>query len=428
MGFYLRKAFRAGPIRFNLSKSGIGLSAGVTGARIGLSSRGQTYVHGGRGGIYYRKTLSGGSSRKSSDGGQRAYRQQVVPTKPIELTTDTGVTYGAPDEPEAPEKADGAQPTARPASRSGLLGLALAGAALSPALAGVIPWEMAVPGGVLLGLGPGVVGLRKKRAGDAYGRRLGAWLASSNPVRDEVRAEIDAARASRWLAPADARYFERQAYLTLIDEAMDAAGGDPDDLRRLARFEQTFALDPAFVRRTKLEAYRRAHVEATADHDLTGDEEAALEQAQTAFGLSDDDIAEELSLVNRLAELRAIRDGELPQVEARTPLRSGEVCHLRSEGRVLKKRILRSFTEDYQKYKVRGFVIDREGALFVTNRRILLVHEGTTSIPLDKIVDLEIDEDRRLLTLTRDGLVRPSYLTTPDALRAGAIIAALTDC
>ena len=33
MGFYLGKSSRAGPIRFNLSKSSIGASFGVTGAR-----------------------------------------------------------------------------------------------------------------------------------------------------------------------------------------------------------------------------------------------------------------------------------------------------------------------------------------------------------------------------------------------------------
>jgi len=35
MGFYLRKSLRVGPLRFNLSKSGIGLSAGIKGFRIG---------------------------------------------------------------------------------------------------------------------------------------------------------------------------------------------------------------------------------------------------------------------------------------------------------------------------------------------------------------------------------------------------------
>ena len=63
MGFHLRKAFRAGSIRFNLSKSGFGASAGVTGARVGLSSQGRAHVHGGRGGLYYRKSLGSVSGR-----------------------------------------------------------------------------------------------------------------------------------------------------------------------------------------------------------------------------------------------------------------------------------------------------------------------------------------------------------------------------
>jgi hypothetical protein len=56
MSFYIRKSLKAGPLRFNLSKSGIGVSAGVTGFRIGKGPRGN-YVHIGRGGAYYRKTF-----------------------------------------------------------------------------------------------------------------------------------------------------------------------------------------------------------------------------------------------------------------------------------------------------------------------------------------------------------------------------------
>lgn len=56
MGFYIRKAIRVGPFRFNLSKSGVGVSAGVRGLRFGTGPRGN-YVHMGRGGLYYRKTL-----------------------------------------------------------------------------------------------------------------------------------------------------------------------------------------------------------------------------------------------------------------------------------------------------------------------------------------------------------------------------------
>jgi Protein of unknown function (DUF4236) len=54
MGFYLRKAFRLGPLRLNLSKRGLGASVGETGARVGVDATGTPYVHSGRGGLYYR--------------------------------------------------------------------------------------------------------------------------------------------------------------------------------------------------------------------------------------------------------------------------------------------------------------------------------------------------------------------------------------
>ncbi len=56
MGFYIRKSIRVGPLRFNLSKSGIGVSAGIRGLRVGTGPRGN-YIHMGRGGLYYRQTL-----------------------------------------------------------------------------------------------------------------------------------------------------------------------------------------------------------------------------------------------------------------------------------------------------------------------------------------------------------------------------------
>jgi len=56
MGFYLRKSLKAGPFRLNLSKSGIGVSAGVKGFRFGTGPRGN-YVHAGRGGFYYRASI-----------------------------------------------------------------------------------------------------------------------------------------------------------------------------------------------------------------------------------------------------------------------------------------------------------------------------------------------------------------------------------
>ena len=57
MPFYIRKSFSFGPLRINLSKSGLGASAGMTGPRVGAGPKGR-YLHAGRGGLYYRKGLN----------------------------------------------------------------------------------------------------------------------------------------------------------------------------------------------------------------------------------------------------------------------------------------------------------------------------------------------------------------------------------
>jgi hypothetical protein len=58
MGFFFRRSTSLGPFRFNFSKSGIGASVGVKGARLTLTPRGTTYVTVGSHGFYYRETLS----------------------------------------------------------------------------------------------------------------------------------------------------------------------------------------------------------------------------------------------------------------------------------------------------------------------------------------------------------------------------------
>src|SRR5258708_36597627 len=85
MGFYLRKSISAGPFRFNLSGSGVGMSVGVKGLRVGTGPRGN-YVQMGRGGLYYRASL-GGSRRQQpaslptshSYSPAPAYLEQAVP-------------------------------------------------------------------------------------------------------------------------------------------------------------------------------------------------------------------------------------------------------------------------------------------------------------------------------------------------------------
>jgi hypothetical protein len=57
MSIYLRKSIQVGPLKFNLSGSGIGISGGVRGFRVGTGPRGN-YVHIGKHGLYYRAAMA----------------------------------------------------------------------------------------------------------------------------------------------------------------------------------------------------------------------------------------------------------------------------------------------------------------------------------------------------------------------------------
>jgi hypothetical protein len=101
MGLYLRKSVRVGPFRFNLSGSGVGVSCGIPGLRVGVGPRGN-YIHAGRGGIYYRASFPRGSGTHSE------VSPTVVPTPTVDQprydptlaefhSVDTGVSLDVHD-------------------------------------------------------------------------------------------------------------------------------------------------------------------------------------------------------------------------------------------------------------------------------------------------------------------------------------------
>lgn len=58
MGFFFRKSINVGPVRINLSMSGIGISLGVIGARAGTRPDRKKFIAVGRKGFFYRKFLT----------------------------------------------------------------------------------------------------------------------------------------------------------------------------------------------------------------------------------------------------------------------------------------------------------------------------------------------------------------------------------
>lgn len=92
MGFFFRRSTSIGPFRLNFSRSGIGASVGVRGARLTMTPRGTTYVTVGSHGFYYREALS------SRDDVRRLHPTAPTPAQPQTASSEgTLVSAGSLD-------------------------------------------------------------------------------------------------------------------------------------------------------------------------------------------------------------------------------------------------------------------------------------------------------------------------------------------
>lgn len=422
MGFYVRKSFRAGPVRLNLSKSGLGASIGVKGARVGVSSRGRTYASGGVGGLYFRQNLGGGR-RPTGRNASGTRRPAVI------LEEDTGATYASAaveSRSSAPTLALPPKPRHRvmaailpyPVFALGVILFALA-------VVGDEPSDMAMYGlsalVLLMTLGWPVLLVRQLlRVWRA--RRLAGQvqrLIAAHAPRKDLKSALRKTRATA----GDVAYVTHRAYLDLLDDVLADQIIDDDELTWLIAVKEDFGIPDAFASQAHLHAFRTVYLESVSDHDLSASEEATLAHVRERLRIPDSDIEEELGVLDQLRDLRDIRGGQLPEISCGTKLQRGEVCHFEGPGRKLKRKKLRSFQEDGQRYQVEGLVIDKEGEFYVTNKRVLLVDDGTTSVRHDKVLDVELDVDQSLISIVKDGAQRALLFSTPDAKRAAAVIA-----
>ncbi|HKS22636.1 MAG TPA: DUF4236 domain-containing protein [Thermoanaerobaculia bacterium] len=87
MGFYLRKSVAIGPFRFNLSGSGVGMSVGVRGLRVGSRPRGN-YVRIGRGSVYYQQNFGGRTPERPLQEIASADAAQIVDSSSEQLVAE----------------------------------------------------------------------------------------------------------------------------------------------------------------------------------------------------------------------------------------------------------------------------------------------------------------------------------------------------
>lgn len=209
MGFFFRKSIKLGPIRLNASKSGLGISTGIRGARVGINSRGRAYVHCGLGGFYYRSSLGGATARAPQPRTPAVPRPRNATLAPIIDSTvgEHREIESADVSSMAPETA--ASLLAELKRRNGIfswdvLFCAIFGAAALMAFASESPGLGSVFSVIgLVGTIALVIVIRRLRTvqidydfDDAYGRRYASVIAAFNKLRLAQRTWVVESQAN----------------------------------------------------------------------------------------------------------------------------------------------------------------------------------------------------------------------------------------
>jgi len=405
MGFFIRKAFKAGPLRINLSKGGVGVSGGVTGARIGLNRHG-SYLYGGRHGLYYRKKLGQKKRRDIPDTVKPNGRtSQVNPNGPTDLFVDTGATYSSPYdliEPHPwPELVDKSELYKNPY----LWTTAAVLAVLIYLIEEPVIQAISVAAILLI-----LILFFRDYRWRIKGRRMVETIATQF---EENPAEADLSIMQQFELNAPRKYNERfmpDLFSVVLQIAMEKR----DDAYIFAynKFEKQVPVSDSFIMESKQAILSRQLETVLEDHLLTEEEEQDLRDLIQKLDLSDQFIFEELQYLDLASSVRKEMDAPLKEIESPVPLVRGEKClAVYEDVRLLEERVRDRFKKNRIQYRVLGYEIQIEGTLVVTDRRLMIFGSGSREYRLNKVLDIITDLEANTIEITLSGRKNPVYLT-----------------
>ncbi len=395
MAFYLRKHFKAGPLRLNLSKGGLGISGGITGARIGMGPKGP-YVHGGRHGLYYRKYAPKGREDTAS----RPQSQEV------RYFVDTGLTYGT--NTGAMERTSPAVPLLK--GHSAVANTLLVVGVLLSLAWGASQESLWLLGGMALLTGGIIVNGRHMKQRER-----------ARQCRDEVAGSLEKKKSVNDLLQMHHSCKVRLPYRRWLDFHLfalfqDAFYGDPDYIlpAEIKALEGQLSISGNEIKALKAEAFAAFLDEMMEDHIISRDEEKQLETIQRQLRISDQDISGEKHMVRQLCAFRDAIEAPLEPVDADIPLKDNETCHYHCEGRLLKERIIHQYQRNRVVYKEVGYDIDMDGQVYLCSGRLLIVDNGSRSYALNRVLDVTLSLQDHTVQIVLDGRKNPLIFSMPD--------------
>lgn len=377
MGFYLRKSFRAGPFRFNLSKSGIGVSTGVKGARVGVGPRG-SYVHAGRHGLYYRKNLSSNRSRVASDLGGDGLAVLLICVGAIVLAFWLA---------------------ANPAILVAVVCVAIGAA--------VVLWSIKA---------------HRKLRFMLYKNALdSALVESQSPPSTDI---LDALRRQQETLPRDLTTRERvqrieaDVYQAVLDKVLDDGHVTTVEAVCIGAAETILRVEPDARLRIKKEIFSAAYVESIQDRSITQSEIDKFKNLIAGLGIPPAEVEPELAIVREILGTQKLRlpFKPIPRGDITANVQKSEDVFYQCAAQVLSKHKTKLSTTGY------GLTVRRLGTMVLTNKRILVEGGGSTIIRYDEIADLDVDIDEGVIEITKKTSGRPIILKVEAPIYSGRAI------
>lgn len=375
MGFYLKKKFKAGPVRVNLSEGGLG---DATGSKEPQGGR----VNAGREGLYYRKNLSKKKDAVSDIKGPEGLFFKILLV---------------------------------------LLAITI--------LYMIVRWLTAHPFislmfAVLAGGGYWLFAKGKRKGDERFAalKKLydDIFVRCSLPPEEEHLSRIrenkrELVRNEKMKARIEE--LEREVYAALIDHILEDESISREEKTLVEKLNGITDIDGAFKSKRSEEIYRLYYLDAVADRAISKRELEMLDDIVEVLGIDRSRIKNELSVVD---EIRRAQELSLPLAsigEVPVKIPKSETAYYSSEGRVLTRRKVKEGPAPEYEY-----IVEREGPFVITDRRILVVSEGTDTVEMNEILDIDVDLDEGMIVISKETSTEPVLLQSHEPIYAGRII------
>lgn len=410
MAFYIRKAFKTGPIRLNLSKGGLGLSAGITGARIGINTRG-TYVHAGRHGLYYRKYLKQGNRSDRSPSSKGAGYRNRSQFGPIDIFHDTGVTFNSKkEEPNIPSTALPNLPSSEILTPGILLGIFLMGALTLLSLIADSLW-LIIPA-ILLFI--------------TFLGWLGIHLYWRNKVENHVKRIVNQVEETQQFTgitfPHQFNLPERwnqwlHSHIHFVVSELAFKHSEIETVSMLRKLEREVPIQNGLRDQIRALILNTIIDELLEDHMISKEEDRSVRNLIEELNLSDSLLKHQLSRLNDIRTIRKEMERPLKEMDPGIPLVRGEAAfEVFKEVRLLNERVINRFQRERIQYRELGYDIDIEGKLIITDRRLIIVGRGSREYRLNQLLNITCDPEGGIVELTMSNRKTPLIITVTEPM------------